>query len=43
VWLPGVVEMGFGLSTALGSLRARYDVSYHDYRLAEVTSKVRPP
>jgi hypothetical protein len=43
VWLPGTVEMGFGLSTALGALRARYDVSYHDYRLAEVTSKVRPP
>jgi hypothetical protein len=43
VWLPGTVEMGFGMSTALGALRARYDVSYHDYRLAEVTTKVRPP
>ena len=43
VWLPSTIEMGFGLSTALGALSARYDVSYHDYRLAEVTSKVRPP
>jgi hypothetical protein len=43
VWLPGTLEMGFGLSTALGALRARYVVSYHDYRLAEVTTKVRPP
>ena len=43
VWLPGTIDMGFGLSTALGSLRARYDVTYHDYRLAKVTSKVRPP
>jgi hypothetical protein len=43
VWLPGTIEMGFGLSTALGALRARYDVEYRDYRLAEVTTKVRPP
>jgi hypothetical protein len=43
VWLPGTIEMGFGLSTALGSLDARYHVTYHDYRLAEVTSKIRPP
>ncbi len=43
VWLPGTIEMGFGLSTALGSLQARYDVTYHDYRLAEVSSKIRPP
>ena len=43
VWLPGALEMGFGMSTALGSLQARYDVTYRDYRLAEVTSKIRPP
>jgi hypothetical protein len=43
VWLPATIEMGFGLSTALGSLQARYNVTYHDYRLAEVTSKIRPP
>jgi hypothetical protein len=43
VWLPAAIEMGFGVSTALGALQARYDVTYHDYRLAEVTSKIRPP
>jgi hypothetical protein len=43
VWLPGNIEMSFAMSTALGALRAGYDVTYRDYRLAEVTSKVRPP
>ena len=43
VWLPGNLEMAFGMSTALGALRAQYDVTYRDYRLAEVTSKIRPP
>ena len=43
VWLPGNIEMRFGLSTALGALRAEYDVAYRDYRLASVTSKIRPP
>ena len=43
VWLPGNIEMSFALSTALGALRAESDVTYRDYRLAEVTSKVRPP
>jgi hypothetical protein len=43
VWLPGKIEMAFAMSTALGPLRAEYDVAYRDYRLAEVTTKVRPP
>jgi hypothetical protein len=43
VWLPGRIEMAFGLTTALGSLRAEYDTTYRDYRVAEVTSKIRPP
>jgi hypothetical protein len=43
VWLPGNIEMRFGLSTALGALSARYDVTYRDYRLASVTTKIRPP
>jgi hypothetical protein len=43
VWLPGTIEMRFGLLTALGTLRADYDVTYRDYRLASVTSKIRPP
>lgn len=43
VWLPATLEMRFGLSTALGALRAEYDVNYRDYRLASVTTKIRPP
>jgi hypothetical protein len=43
VWLPGTIAMRFGLYTALGALRAEYDVAYRDYRLASVTSKIRPP
>jgi hypothetical protein len=43
VWLPDAVKMRFGLSTALGALRAEYDVKYRDYRVAEVTSRIRPP
>ena len=40
---PAARWTGIGVSTALGALRAEYDVTYRDYRLAEVTSKVRPP
>lgn len=43
VWLPGSIGMRFGLLTALGLLAAEYDVRYHDYRLAEVTTRVKPP
>lgn len=43
VWLPATIAMRFGLLTALGPLAARYDVRYHDHRLAEVTTRVRPP
>lgn len=42
VWLPDTVEMRFGLSLALGDVTGRYGVQYHDYRLADVTSAVRP-
>lgn len=43
VWLPGGIQMRFALTTALGPLAAQYHVSYHGYRLAKVTSAVRPP
>ena len=45
VWLPASIEMGFGMTVAVGSVDARYEIDYHDYRLAEVTSKikVKPP
>ena len=42
VWLPGTIEMRFLLTTALGSIDARYDVEYRDYRLAEVTTRIKP-
>lgn len=42
VWLPGSIEMRFLLTTALGSIDARYDVAYRDYRLAEVTTRIKP-
>ena len=42
VWLPGTIEMRFLLSTAIGSIDARYDVEYRDYRLAQVTTRIKP-
>lgn len=43
VWLPGTIQMRFGFWTAAGAVSALYDVRYHDYRLARVTSSVKPP
>lgn len=43
VWLPADIEMRFALVTALGLLEARYDVRYFDYRLAEVSTRIKPP
>ena len=42
VWLPDTVEMQFGLSLAIGEVTGRYAVQYHDYRIADVTSTIRP-
>jgi hypothetical protein len=41
VWLPSTIEMRFQLTMATGPIGARYDVEYHDYRLAEVTATVK--
>lgn len=41
VWLPRSVGMRFDLTLATGAVNARYDVEYHDYRLATVTTRVR--
>ena len=41
VWLPETIAMHFSGTTALGDVAARYQVGYHDYRLASVTTKVR--
>jgi hypothetical protein len=42
VWLPGTIDMRFRMTTALGDVAAKYDVEYRDYRLAEVTAKIKP-
>jgi hypothetical protein len=42
VWLPATIEMAFLMTTAVGSISASYDVEYHDYRLAEVTTRIKP-
>jgi hypothetical protein len=41
VWLPDTIAMRFAMSIAIGSIDARYDVRYHDYRLADVKTRVR--
>lgn len=41
VWLPRSLAVRFDGLTALGSVRARYDVEYYDYKLAEVTTRIR--
>lgn len=42
VWLPSSIEMQFGMTLAIGTVDARYDIGYHDYRLADVTTRIRP-
>ena len=41
VWLPDAVAMRFRVGSAAGPLEARYDVKYRDYRLTEVSGRVR--
>ena len=41
VWLPDTINMAFGMTIALGDINARYDVKYHDYKLAEVKTRLR--
>ena len=42
VWLPASIDMDFGFTLALGTVAARYEVQYRDYRLAEVTTRIKP-
>ncbi|MGQ0733609.1 MAG: hypothetical protein ACT4QD_08145 [Acidobacteriota bacterium] len=42
VWLPATVDMQFRIMTAVGPVAARYDVEYRDYRLAEVSVRIKP-
>jgi hypothetical protein len=41
VWLPQSIRIGFALQTAVGDVAADYTTRYEDYRLAEVTTRVR--
>jgi hypothetical protein len=41
VWLPSTINMYFMMTTAIGAIDASYDVAYHDYRLAEVTTRIK--
>ena len=41
VWLPAHLEFAFAMSLAIGPIDARYDVDYHDYKQADVTTKVK--
>jgi hypothetical protein len=41
VWLPRTVSVHFNAVAAIGTVTARYDVEYHDYRLADITFQVR--
>jgi hypothetical protein len=41
VWLPSQIGMRFRVGSAVGPLEARYEVKYRDYRLPEVTGRIR--
>ena len=41
IWLPDTIAMRFAMTLALGTMDARYDVRYHDYREATVKTRVR--
>jgi len=41
VWLPRTIDVRFSMTIATGTVDARYGVEYHDYKLADVTTRVR--
>jgi hypothetical protein len=41
VWLPQGIAVRFQATAAIGTLDARYDVQYHEYRIADVTIRVQ--
>ena len=43
VWLPRGVDFIASLSLAVGDFDARYTLNYHDYRQADVTTKITIP
>jgi hypothetical protein len=40
VWLPNGLDVGVGLTLAIGQVDMRYAIEYHDYRRADVRTKV---
>ena len=43
VWLPRGIDMDVGMLFAIGPVQVHYALDYHDYRRADVTSKVGIP
>ena len=43
VWLPRGIDMDIGMLFAVGPIEIHYSLDYHDYRRADVTSKVGIP
>ena len=41
VWLPRIIRIGFDIAFAGGNVKGRYLSEYYDYKLAEVTQRVR--
>src|SRR5262245_60815539 len=41
VWLPRSIRMAFDLTLAIGEVDGRYAADFHDYKLANVTTRVR--
>lgn len=41
VWLPRAIRVGFDMTLAIGEVDGRYGADFHDYKLANVTTRVR--
>jgi hypothetical protein len=41
VWLPRVIRIGFDIAFAGGNVKGKYSSEYYDYKLAEVTQRIR--
>ena len=41
VWLPRIIRIGFDIAFAGGNVKGNYSSAYYDYRLAEVSQRIR--
>ena len=41
VWLPRIIHIGFDIAFAGGNVKGKYSSEYYDYKLAEVTQRVK--